>query len=552
MDPVVVVGSGASAVHFALSLLEKGREVVMVDVGKRRPDPIRPDLGFDELKRELSDPVEYFLGRNFESVLYPGNAEEYYGFPPNRAYTFEPVPAHRLRASGFAPLSSFAQGGLAEAWTGGSYPFNDQELADFPFSYDDIAPYYGLVSRRIGISGEPDDLARFMPLHENMGPPLDLDEHARLLLDTYRARRDKLNRGHRAWLGRARLAAIREDRDDRKGCGYLGRCLWTCPTDSLYTPSLTLRDCMKHDRFRYLGGLYATHFLHDGSRRVTRLVAESVDTRSIEEIPVGRLVLAAGTLSSSRIFMESIHRASGATVILPGLMDNRQILMPFLNLRMIRRPWEPKSYQYHQLAFGLEGATPKDYVHGLVTTLKSALIHPIVQNVPLDLTTALRIFRNVHAALGIVNVNFSDTRRAGNFLTLEPDDRETVPGRSGPGGQAGRKGGRTRLVVSYTPDGGETRRMKETCARMSRVLRALGCIVPPGMTHVRPMGASVHYAGTIPMSHSGGPLTLTSECRSNDFENLWIVDGTGFPFVPAKNLTFTLMANAARVAATAF
>ena len=41
-------------------------------------------------------------------------------------------------------------------------------------------------------------------------------------------------------------------------------------------------------------------------------------------------------------------------------------------------------------------------------------------------------------------------------------------------------------------------------------------------------------------------------CRSRDFENLYFVDGTTFPSIPAKNLTFTLMANAARVAELAF
>ena len=45
-------------------------------------------------------------------------------------------------------------------------------------------------------------------------------------------------------------------------------------------------------------------------------------------------------------------------------------------------------------------------MHGLITTLKSALIHPIVQSVPFDLRSALQIFRNVHAALGILNVNY--------------------------------------------------------------------------------------------------------------------------------------------------
>jgi choline dehydrogenase-like flavoprotein len=66
------------------------------------------------------------------------------------------------------------------------------------------------------------------------------------------------------------------------------------------------------------------------------------------------------------------------------------------------------------------------------------------------------------------------------------------------------------------------------------------------------MGASVHYAGTLPMSRRRAAYATSEYCQSHDFGNLYIVDGTTFPFLPSKNLTFTLMANAVRVAESAF
>ncbi len=530
----VVVGSGASGVQFALTLLERGLPVTLVDVGHVRPEPVRPDLSLTGLKEGLDDPVSYFLGSGYEAVLFPGNADEYYGFPPNKDYVFRSVPQHRVRASGFAPLVSFAQGGLAEAWTGGSYPFNDGEMADWPFGYDALAPHYGAVARRIGISGETDDLARFMPVHAHLSAPLRLDDHSAFLLQSYERARGSLNGRLRAWMGRSRLATVRDDRPDgRRGCTYLGRCLWGCPTGSLWTPGLGLSECRTRQGFTYLPARFASHFAVDSRRRITHLVAEPPGGGAAEEVPVDRLVLAAGTLPSARIFLESVRRLDGKSPALAGLMDNRQILMPFVTTPLVGRAWNPDTYQYHQLALGLEGDTPRDYVHGLVTTLKTALAHPIVQNVPLDLRSALGVFKGAHAALGLVNINFHDTRRDGNRVSLEPGDAD----------------GR-RLLIEYAPETGEKERLGAACDRMRRILRALGGIVPPGMTHVRPMGASVHYAGLLPMTASGAaPLTSDAGCRSHDFENLWLADGITFPFVPAKNLTFTLMANATRIAA---
>ena len=59
---------------------------------------------------------------------------------------------------------------------------------------------------------------------------------------------------------------------------------------------------------------------------------------------------------------------------------------------------------------------------------------------------------------------------------------------------------------------------------------AAGVRHPDPMIHIRPMGASVHYAGTIPMAPAG---------------TKWSTD-------EAKNLAFTLMANAVRIADAIF
>jgi choline dehydrogenase-like flavoprotein len=46
--------------------------------------------------------------------------------------------------------------------------------------------------------------------------------------------------------------------------------------------------------------------------------------------------------------------------------------------------------------------------------------------------------------------------------------------------------------------------------------------------------------------------TTRPDGSSRDFRNLHIADGATFPALPAKNLTFTLMANAVRIARVAF
>jgi hypothetical protein len=120
-------------------------------------------------------------------------------------------------------------------------------------------------------------------------------------------------------------------------------------------------------------------------------------------MPVETLALAAGTLSTSRIFLSSIQRKRGNPAALEGLMDNRQVLMPFVNLSLVGRAYEPRSYQYHQLAIALKEAGEPSYVHALVTALTTAPAHPIIATMPLDLRTAVLTFRNGDRIAGSIS-----------------------------------------------------------------------------------------------------------------------------------------------------
>jgi len=350
-------------------------------------------------------------------------------------------------------------------------------------------------------------------------------------VDAYRSKRRRLNASG-FYLGRSRVATLSRDYAGRKGCGQLGRCLWGCPTSSIYTPSATLAECLTSDRFRYLDGLLITHFEYGPDGRLRCLVAEPVGGGAATRLEAERYVLAAGALLSSKIVLDSIHRATGRIDGLGGLMDNRQIHVPFLTPRMLGAEVSNASYQFHHLAFGLERADPRHYVHGQITTLKSAAVHPIVQSLPLDLRGAMGVFRAVRAGLGVANINLHDTRREDSRITIRP-----VAGTS-----------QTDLVLEYVDDQAEADQVRRAIREVRRALGVLGCLVPPGMTRILPKGTSVHYSGSLPMTATAAPLTCDPDGRSRDFPNLLIADGAGFPALPAKNLTLTLMANARRIA----
>jgi choline dehydrogenase-like flavoprotein len=534
---IVIVGAGPSGLHAAQTALERGQPVTLVDVGRSAAPPPLPDRTFAALKRDHPDPVAYFLGEDHAGAELPperGAARaEYYRLPPSKDHVFVPVRQFRMQADGIAPLASFAGGGLAECWTAGAYPFDDADLSAFPFGYGEIEGDYATVAHRIGVGGLEDDLTAFLPLHPGLSDPVALNAPSAALLARYDRRRDRLAARHAVRLGRSRQAALSAARAGRAACSRCGRCLWGCPTGALYTPSLTLAQCLKDRRFTYLKGRYASHFRAAADGSLAALVAYPEGGGPAEEIAGDVFILACGALGTSAVFLRTIWHQRRAVAELHGLMDNRQVLAPILNLTMFGRGSDTAAYQYHQLAVGLPAANPAHYVHGQITMFTSGAAHPVIQQLPLPLRHARAVFAGLRSGLGVLNLNFHDTRRMGNLATLDPASPD-------PAGAPG-------LRLHYRPGADEPQRIAAALKPMRAFFRDLGAPIIPGMARLRPMGASVHYAGTLPMSADAAPFTVTPDGQSRDFANLYIADGAAFPFLPAKNLTFTLMALATRL-----
>jgi choline dehydrogenase-like flavoprotein len=262
------------------------------------------------------------------------------------------------------------------------------------------------------------------------------------------------------------------------------------------------------------------------------VTAEPLEGGEPVRFELGRLVLAAGALCTTKILLDSIFRRSGRIEAAGGLMDNRQVHVPFLTLGLIGTEVDTSAYQFHQIAFGLDRGVPARYVHGQITTLKAASLHPILQSLPMDLRSALSAFQRLRAGLGVANVNLPDSRREASRVTIQPS-----------GGVTG-----SNLVLDYVPDSGEEDESKSAVRTIRRSLRRLGCLPVPGMTRTLPKGNSVHYAGTLPMTASPRPFATAPDGRSWDFPNLYVVDGAVLPALPSINHTLTLMANATRVA----
>ena len=166
--------------------------------------------------------------------------------------------------------------------------------------------------------------------------------------------------------------------------------------------------------------------------------------------------------------------------------DSRSSSVIFSN-GLTPRAW-PFRTRFHY-SLGMVSASGQ-YIHGQITPVKTATVHPIIQRLPLDLKAAISVFSDFRSSLGVLNLSFCDQRRDENYLTLEQTSstewEEQWPA----------------LSIRYVPPVDEKILIGRTLAKIRRFFLQLGAPIIPGLTRLSPMGSNVHYSGTLPMAHS--------------------------------------------------
>jgi choline dehydrogenase-like flavoprotein len=522
---VIVVGSGASAVHAAWPLVAAGRRVLMLDVGNRdeRYAPRIPAKPFTEIRRTDDRQADYFLGEDFEGVPF-GPVRVGAQLTPPRQHIYRMADQLLpVQSEGFSAMRSFALGGLAAGWGASSPPLVDEDTAGWPISRADLQPHYERVARRIGICGENGgDLAPFHGERLPLLPPPKPDGNAQAILARYRRRRAALNeRG--IFLGTPRLAMVTRRHRDRGPLANLDMEFWADKDEAVYRPVYTLRELQRHRNFEYRAATCVETFTETGNG--VRVTARDVVTGEALTFEAGRLVVAAGTISTSHIVLRSL----GTTATRLPLVSNPYTYYPCLVWPTLGKRLRDRRHSLTQLAIFYRPRSWEDaLVQAQIYSYRSLLTFKLLKESPLPHREAIRLLQLVQESFVIVGIHHEDRPAPAKYIQLGD-------------GKAGERG----LRIAYRP----TTRELERRARNERSLMlnfpALGCLplrrIHPGE------GASIHYGGSLPMSSEDRPFTTTPEGRLRGTDRVYIADGAVLPHLPAKGLTFTLMANADRV-----
>ncbi|HTD33636.1 MAG TPA: hypothetical protein VK665_08260 [Candidatus Elarobacter sp.] len=531
MIDLLVVGSGPSGAQCAKAACELGLETVMIDVGIDDPATREriPDAPFDALRRTDPEQRAYFVGDALADVMGVRVGAQL--TPPRQFIVREAERLAPLASATFQPLQSLALGGLGAGWGAGTFTYNDAELAEIGLPAAAMRRGYDEVAADIGISGSAgDDVAAELLRCAPLQPPLPLDDNAAALFATYRRNRARV-RARGLDLGRAPSAILTRpiERDGlrREPNPLHDMDFYSDRSRSVYRPRYTVEELCGRANFRYRGDALALRFEQRDDGTV-ELWYRDLAAGAERSIRARRLALAAGALATTKLVLRSLGLYDRPV----PLLSNPYTYLPCVNLAMLGRPAGDARHSMAQLAGVLRRPGNDDRIALSIYSYRSLLLYKLVKEMPLPPELGLLTARLLLSALTIVGMHHPDRRTDAKRIALVRSRTDDV------------------LTADYALNADERAAVAANLRATRAALRALRCIplgaIDPGN------GSSIHYAGGLTITGDArDPLGTSAEGRLHAARSVYVADSANWRFLPAKGLTFSLMANARRVAGAA-
>jgi choline dehydrogenase-like flavoprotein len=537
---VIVVGSGASGGWACKRLAEAGLNVALLEAGRPQSDQnFREHAPAFSLKYRNMAPATLSKTRPIQSHFdvcseyvqdwFVNDLEEPYTTPPNQPFWW----MGRLRMTG----------GRTNVWGRVSLRFSDFDFKaasidgygeDWPLSYKDIAPYYDLVEKYVGISGSAEGIEHLPD--GQFQPPMPLTCQETLFRNRVK---EKLGR----YAMPARSANLTKPINGRGPCHYCGPCERGCITHSYFNSAFTtVPDALATGKCTLISNAMVHKVLLDSDlNRARGVLYIDRNTRQPHEIYARTVILCAQSQESARILLNSATpqyanglanssgvlghyltahvRSGGGSGEFPNLNNSPSLGGPVkpvgIYVARFRNLKKDPPYKKFLRGYGYEGESTTEFnwsAPGYGDAFKKALRDP---------RTSLEI-----TGFGEVLPRFD------NFVELDPKVKDVygIP-----------------VLKIHMSDGENERAMiKDMGESAGEMLEAAGARNINTYAHPSAPRWALHEAGVARMGVDPKKSVLNQFQQTHDVKNLFVMDASGFTSNPCQNPTLTIMALAVR------
>jgi choline dehydrogenase-like flavoprotein len=347
---------------------------------------------------------------------------------------------------------------------------------------------------------------------------------SRNFLSRYKQKSTVLNKKN-LYCGRLRSAVLTKAHNGRPPYEPLMQDFFQTRDPAVYSPAFTLQQLIADSALTYCPGLLVTRYEEKDSQ--VQVHAVNLKNRKTETFVTKKLFVGAGAINTARIVLQSNNDFSTA---LP-LLDNPVVFIPFIDPFLLGSTSPGNVYPGAELVMVHDNSPEEAPIQGSVYGLYGPMRTDLLAEMPFNITANMLAVKYLGPALGMLQLFLPDTPSPENFLALERDGT---------------------LVLSSKSALEKVESHKAHIPVCIQALHSLKFITARSLCKFPAPGSSIHYAGSLPMSHNpNNPYQTYTSGLLQHTKNVYIIDAANFPCLPSKNHTFTIMANAMRIAESA-
>jgi choline dehydrogenase-like flavoprotein len=521
---IYVIGSGPSGVSAAAALLRKGCEVTMLDAGLEL-EPDREALLRRMAEQDSAEWDAQAVSRIKEN-MQSGASGILLKYAYGSDFPYRETDLHAPRESkGVGLLPSMAKGGLSNVWGAAVLPYLREEFDGWPVTRDEMEPHYRSVLGFMKLTAGRDDLEERFPLYCDDCAPVRPSAQAESFLEDLRKGSDLLKR--RGFLfGYSRIAVAPRNSHGRE-CAACGLCMYGCPYGLIYNSASTLDGLRADPRFKYVRGVVVEKFAETSGG--VEIAAHAREGGERLTFTARRVYVAAGVLASTRMLLESTRAYERALT----LKDSQYFLLPLLRYRPSPEVFGERLHTLSQAFVELfDPEVSEKSVHLQVYTYNE-LYRQAIQT---SLGPAYRPLRFASDAFLKRFLLIQGFLHSDLSATVEVKLRE-------PRGDS-----HATLLLEARENARTAGVLKKIVAKLRRNRSLLRGVPLSPLMKVGDAGRSFHSGGTLPMRREPGEFETDVLGRPHGFSRVHVVDSSVFPTINASPITFTVMANAHRIA----
>ncbi|WP_219894414.1 GMC oxidoreductase [Aquisediminimonas profunda] len=502
----LIIGSGPSAYAAACALVAKGRDVLILDAGLAMDgaaEALRSRMGSTEPDQwSAEDRIAIAAVRRSDrsDSIMPFGSDFLFRLPEEVIDLADSGGVHNLRPS-------FARGGLSNGWGASVLPYHSSDFEGWPINLDDLAPHYQAVAPMIGLAAVRDGLADFYSgLAVKNERALPQSGQARELLKRMENAQGPLAKLN-LYFGASRQAIA-------PGCHACAMCLYGCPYRLIFNAGDQVARMAAEGQLRYQGGLVVRGFEED---------ANGVCVETDKGTFCGdRLFIGGGVIPTAKLVLGSLGLTEEVRIL-----DSQHFYLPMLHR------WNG-------------GSSSRDPHHTLAQVFWAMNDHQIHDHV---VHTQIYTYNDTYApdmrhrfgplaGLAKPLIDILSRRLIVAQAFLHSDASPAFGARLQDGKLAYRR-------IENASTGTTVLKVRD---RLAKVARLSGLMPLKRLLRLGSLGSSFHCGGSFPMRANPKPGETDVLGRPSGHKRTHIIDASIFPTIPAPTITFSVMANAHRIA----